>query len=235
MAQNEIDILTDITPEALDILRARNPKGGGGGGGGEGGGGGVAGNFQAGSDWNQNCAIGPDVWVRLEWWHERYVSPNGQPASFNRERYRNPEVSRIIDQMAKLQVDDPKNVEYGTALLQELVKGMPLIPRFGTRSSCRSTRPMGRTIRPPTTTTRARGGGGRTSNTSSPASSRRSDAAQHMAPPRHRGGAPSYGAEEESNTGGASTGDFPSTLLATWCFLAAKRPNAWSWDLLWLC
>ena len=25
--------------------------------------------------------------------------------------------------MAKLQVDDPKNVEYGTALLQELVKG----------------------------------------------------------------------------------------------------------------
>jgi peptide/nickel transport system substrate-binding protein len=29
-------------------------------------------------------------------------------------------------------VDDPKNVEYGTALLQELVKGMPLIPMFGT-------------------------------------------------------------------------------------------------------
>jgi peptide/nickel transport system substrate-binding protein len=92
----------------------------------------ATGNFQAGSYWNQNCAIGPDVWVRLEWWHERYVSPNGQPASFNRERYRNPEVSSIIDQMAKLQVDDPKNVEYGTALLQELVKGMPLIPMFGT-------------------------------------------------------------------------------------------------------
>lgn len=92
----------------------------------------ATGNFQAGSYWSQNCAIGPDLWVRMEWWHERYVSPTGQPASFNRERYRNPEVSRIIDQMARLPVDDPKNVEYGTALLQELVKGMPLIPMFGT-------------------------------------------------------------------------------------------------------
>jgi len=68
----------------------------------------------------------------MEWWHERYVSPNGQPASFNRERYRSPEVSRIIDQMARLPVTDPKNVEQGTALLQELVKGMPVIPMFGT-------------------------------------------------------------------------------------------------------
>ena len=50
------------------------------------------------------------VWVRLEWWHERYISPNGQPASFNRERYRNPEVSHIIDLMAKLQVDDKCSV-----------------------------------------------------------------------------------------------------------------------------
>ncbi|HEX2890709.1 hypothetical protein [Vineibacter terrae] len=92
----------------------------------------ATGNFQAGSYWNQNCAIGPDIWVRLEWWHERYVSPNGQPASFNRERYKNPEVSRIIEQMARLPVTDPKNVEQGTALLQELVKGMPVIPMFGT-------------------------------------------------------------------------------------------------------
>ncbi len=92
----------------------------------------ATGNFHTGSYWSQNCAIGPDLWVRMEWWHERYVSPNGQPASFNRERYRSAEVSRIIDQMARLPVTDPKNVEQGTALLQELVKGMPVIPMFGT-------------------------------------------------------------------------------------------------------
>jgi peptide/nickel transport system substrate-binding protein len=92
----------------------------------------ASGNFQAGSYWNQNCAIGPDIWVRLEWWHDKYISPNGQPASFNRERYGDPAVNKIIDQMAQLPVTDAKNVEYGTALLKELVRGMPLIPMFGT-------------------------------------------------------------------------------------------------------
>jgi peptide/nickel transport system substrate-binding protein len=92
----------------------------------------AAGNFQAGSYWNQTCAIGPDLWVRLEWWHDRYAAPTGQPTGFNRERYKNPNVSRIIDEMAKLTTTDPKNVELGTELLKELVTGMPVIPMFGT-------------------------------------------------------------------------------------------------------
>lgn len=92
----------------------------------------ASGNFQAGSYWNQTCAIGPDLWVRLEWWHEQYAGPNGTPASFNRERYKNKNVSQIIDRMAALQPSDPKNVELGTALLKELVTGMPVIPMFGT-------------------------------------------------------------------------------------------------------
>jgi peptide/nickel transport system substrate-binding protein len=92
----------------------------------------ASGNFQAGSYWNQNCAIGPDVWVRLEWWHQRYVSPTGQPASFNRERYGDAKVSSIIDEMGKLTNNDPKNVILATELLKELAKGMPVIPMFGT-------------------------------------------------------------------------------------------------------
>jgi ABC-type oligopeptide transport system substrate-binding subunit len=92
----------------------------------------AAGNFQAGSYWNQTCAIGPDLWVRLEWWHERYVSPTGTPASFNRERFKDAEVSRIIDDMGKLTTSDPRNVQHGTELLKELVKEMPVIPMFGT-------------------------------------------------------------------------------------------------------
>jgi peptide/nickel transport system substrate-binding protein len=91
-----------------------------------------AGNFQAGSYWNQTCGIGPDIWVRSEWWHERYVSPTGTPASFNRERFKDTEVSRIIDEMANLTTTDKRNVEHGTELLKELVKEMPVIPMFGT-------------------------------------------------------------------------------------------------------
>lgn len=92
----------------------------------------ASGNFQAGSYWNQTCGIGPDLWVRLEWWHDKYVSPNGTPATFNRERYVNKNVSQIIDRMGALQPTDPKNVELGTALMKELVTGMPVIPMFGT-------------------------------------------------------------------------------------------------------
>src|SRR3954447_12741876 len=92
----------------------------------------AAGNFEAGSYWNQTCGIGPDLWVRLEWWHQRYANPVGQPSGFNRERYKNPKVSQIIDEMAKYTTTDPKNVELGTELLKELVIGMPVIPMFGT-------------------------------------------------------------------------------------------------------
>ncbi len=92
----------------------------------------AAGNFQAISAWNQTCAIGPDLWVRGEWWHERYAAPTGQPASQNRERYKNPEVSAIIDEMAKLTTTDPKNVQLGTELMKKLVADMPVIPMFGT-------------------------------------------------------------------------------------------------------
>ena len=92
----------------------------------------ASGNFEAGSYWNQTCGIGPDLWVRLEWWHQRYANPIGQPSGFNRERYKDAEASRIIDEMAKYPSGDPKNVEHGTELLKTLVKGMPMIPMFGT-------------------------------------------------------------------------------------------------------
>ena len=93
----------------------------------------ATGNFQAGSYWNQTCAIGPDVWVRLEWWHERYVSPNGQPASFNRERYATPRSAASSTRWLKLPGRRPqeRRVRHRRSC-KELVKGMPLIPMFGT-------------------------------------------------------------------------------------------------------
>lgn len=92
----------------------------------------AAGNFEAGSYWNQTCGIGPDMWVRLEWWNGRYVVPIGRPTGFNRERFNDPKVTAIIDDMGKLRTDDPGNVELGTALLKQLLAGMPVIPMFGT-------------------------------------------------------------------------------------------------------
>ena len=92
----------------------------------------AAGNFEAGSYWNQTCGIGPDLWVRLEWWNGRYVVPVGRPTGFNRERYDDPKVTAIIDEMGKHRTDDPANVTLGTELLKQLVVGMPVIPMFGT-------------------------------------------------------------------------------------------------------
>ncbi len=92
----------------------------------------AAGHFEAGSYWNQTCGIGPDLWVRLEWWNQRYVQPLNTPSAFNRERYTDPKASAIIDEMGKYRSDDPKNVELGTELLKQLVTGMPVIPMFGT-------------------------------------------------------------------------------------------------------
>jgi len=92
----------------------------------------VAGHFEAGSYWNQTCGIGPDLWVRLEWWNQRYVAPIGMPSAFNRERFTDPKATAIIEEMGKYQSGDPKNVELGTELLKQLVTGMPVIPMFGT-------------------------------------------------------------------------------------------------------
>lgn len=92
----------------------------------------ATGNFDAGSYWGSSCAIGPDLFVRMENWHSRYVRPTGTASSFNRERFSNPTVDKLIDQMSAAPATDPSLVPTGTALLKEMAQQLPVIEMFGT-------------------------------------------------------------------------------------------------------
>ncbi len=90
------------------------------------------GNYEVGSYWGSSCGIVPDPFVRLEGWHKDYVRPNGVAASSNPGRYRNDEVSILIDKLRVISSDDPQIVPLGTEILKELVGGLPAIEMFGT-------------------------------------------------------------------------------------------------------
>lgn len=92
----------------------------------------ATGDFEAGSYWGPSCAVTPDLFVSLESWNGKYVRPNGTPSSSNRERFSDPAVSHIIDQIVAIPTDDPNIVPLGTQLLQALVTKMPDIDMFGT-------------------------------------------------------------------------------------------------------
>lgn len=92
----------------------------------------ATGNFDAGSYWGSSCAIGPDLFVRMEGWHSRYARPTGTPASFNRERFSNPVVDAQIDKLSAMSSTDPGVVPAGTAILQEMARQLPVIEMFGT-------------------------------------------------------------------------------------------------------
>ncbi|HEX3349765.1 MAG TPA: ABC transporter substrate-binding protein [Acetobacteraceae bacterium] len=92
----------------------------------------ASGEFDAGSYWSSSCAIGPDLYVRLEGWNGRYVRPTGTPTSFNRERLADPDVTKAVDQLTAMPTDDPAIVAHGDDLLKALVKQLPAIEMFGT-------------------------------------------------------------------------------------------------------
>jgi peptide/nickel transport system substrate-binding protein len=91
----------------------------------------ATGNFQVGSYW-PSCAIGVNVFPRMEYWHKRNVRPTGTPASVNRERYSDDAVSAALDKLSTITSDDPRNLEYSTELMQAFLKGMPFIHMVGT-------------------------------------------------------------------------------------------------------
>ncbi len=67
--------------------------------------------------------------------HSKYYKPNGEasisgtgPAA---GRWRNPRMDKIIEEMEKLDWNDPKNLELGMEGLKILIEEMPTIPTFG--------------------------------------------------------------------------------------------------------
>ena len=76
----------------------------------------------------------PDLYRTINVWHSKYykpigeatVSPDGAPA-----RWKNPKLDKIIEEMEKLDWNDPENLELGMEALKILVEEMPTIPTFG--------------------------------------------------------------------------------------------------------
>jgi peptide/nickel transport system substrate-binding protein len=89
------------------------------------------GEFEAGSYW-PGCAIGPDIYPNLNFWHQRYIVPTGELAPGNQNRHSSDEIASLLDQLEKLTSDDPQNVEISEQLLMQMAQEMHWIPMFGT-------------------------------------------------------------------------------------------------------
>jgi peptide/nickel transport system substrate-binding protein len=71
----------------------------------------------------------PDLTFFLDSWHSQFLSPPGkfQPPR-NWQRWKNPELDKIIEGIRKVGFDDPKGVELGQQFVKLAVKNMPNIP-----------------------------------------------------------------------------------------------------------
>ena len=71
----------------------------------------------------------PDLSFFLDSWHSQYVAEAGKPQPpRNWQRWSNPELDKIIEQVRSVDFDDPKSVELGKEYVQLAVQEMPTIP-----------------------------------------------------------------------------------------------------------
>lgn len=89
------------------------------------------GEYQAGSYW-PGCAIGPDIYPNVNFWHQKFIVDTGTPAPGNQHRHKSDELARIFDALEPLTSDDPQNVELSKDLLMQMALEMHWIPMFGT-------------------------------------------------------------------------------------------------------
>ncbi|MDI3311915.1 MAG: ABC transporter substrate-binding protein [Thermoanaerobacterium sp.] len=91
------------------------------------------GDFDASGDWPAIEPWGghPDLYRTLRMWHSKYYVPSGEQAVGHASRWNNPEMDKIIDEMEKLQWDDPRNLELGMEGLKIAIEEMPSIPLVG--------------------------------------------------------------------------------------------------------
>jgi peptide/nickel transport system substrate-binding protein len=90
----------------------------------------AAGDFEVIISWSVETWGGhPDLSFFLDSWHSQFVA---QPASpqppRNWQRWSNPELDRIIEQIRTIGFDDPKGIELGLDYLKLAVREMPTIP-----------------------------------------------------------------------------------------------------------
>jgi peptide/nickel transport system substrate-binding protein len=90
----------------------------------------LAGDFEAIITWSVETWGGhPDLSFFLDSWHSQYLSEPGKlQAPRNYQRWKNPELDKIIEQIRVTDFDDPKGVELGKEYVKLAVREMPSIP-----------------------------------------------------------------------------------------------------------
>ncbi|TIS89269.1 ABC transporter substrate-binding protein [Mesorhizobium sp.] len=89
-----------------------------------------SGDYEAAIGWSVETWGGhPDLSFFLDSWHSEFLKPRGerQPPR-NRQRWKSPELDKIIEQIRTIGFDDPKGQELGKEYIKLAVREMPIIP-----------------------------------------------------------------------------------------------------------
>jgi ABC-type dipeptide transport system, periplasmic component len=71
----------------------------------------------------------PDLSYFLDSWHSQFVAPAGKTQSpRNWQRWSSPELDKIIEEVRRIDFDDPRTVELGREYVKLMVREMPIIP-----------------------------------------------------------------------------------------------------------
>ncbi|MDO9712708.1 ABC transporter substrate-binding protein [Paracraurococcus lichenis] len=90
----------------------------------------AAGDFDTFIGWSVETYGGhPDLAYFLDSWHSQFVAKAGSPQPLrNWQRWANPELDRIIEQIRTIGFDDPRSLELGRDYVKLMVREMPIIP-----------------------------------------------------------------------------------------------------------
>ncbi|WP_316975609.1 ABC transporter substrate-binding protein [Shumkonia mesophila] len=90
----------------------------------------AAGDYEAIMSWSVETWGGhPDLSFFLDSWHSQFVAKPGNPQPpRNWQRWSNPELDKLIEQIRGIGFDDPKGVEIGKEYIKLTVREMPVIP-----------------------------------------------------------------------------------------------------------
>lgn len=90
----------------------------------------AAGDFDAFIGWSVETWGGhQDLSYFMDSWHSQFVAPPGKPQPLrNWQRWSNPELDKIIEDIRKIGFDDPKGIELGREYVKLTTREMPIIP-----------------------------------------------------------------------------------------------------------
>jgi len=90
----------------------------------------LTGEFDAEFGWTIETWGGhPDLFFFLESWHSSLYKKSGEiSVGRNRMRWKHPELDPIIDQIQRLDFDDPKGIQLGIEFVKLAAREMPIIP-----------------------------------------------------------------------------------------------------------